>query len=173
MKKYVLALAIVLLHGCSTDPWTRIESNAASDYKNTGKAVYVLSYLQKYQEPFDSLLNTELQSVFTNHGYTATYVSSKGLELSPSVHVREAVKMDSNIVVIIAPAGGTRSQYGLMTDAKYEVRVVDVKKMFVVFKAQIEMHPRYDFWAGLMWDNRTARKLANDIFNALRNGNVI
>ncbi|TLP73516.1 hypothetical protein FEA48_14835 [Pseudomonas nitroreducens] len=163
----LLFMAFAALGGCVTQPHSMVQSNIADGYKANTASIYILSQIGTTQPDFNKLLETSLVKRFDVAGYKAKYVTSNGLELDTETFRKGARDFGANLILVIAPAGGTvfGGMNSFYINSKYRVSGVDLKLDKVVYRSQMAFWPYDDrLWAGTLWNDVTARKLAEDIY---------
>ena len=163
----LLLSALLMLGGCVHQPYSVSKSNIAEGYKPDSSGVYIVSRIGETQPEFNKLLETSLVNKFEAAGLKAQYVTSNGLELDPEIHEIRARTAGANLILVVAPNGGTVMGYtNLYMSGKYQISGLDLKLNKVVYKSQMAFFPYNDTLVeGIRWNAISAQKLADDIFN--------
>jgi hypothetical protein len=162
----VLVVAALVLAACAAP--ARIESRKAAEYAKEPKRVFVMTDIgtewgNDYYKAFQRKFTAALQQC----GATVQMGHISGLELDESVHLKRARAFNADTVLAIRRNGGTKNQYGAITDVIYDSRLLDVQTNKMVWRSSAK------FIRGLTPISDRGEELALDIAQKLHQDGIL
>ncbi len=176
MKIIFVAISVLVLSSCTlvTHPSIYFKNNVvAKGYNKSVSKLYVISSLSTTQEYsyFDKKLKASMLKEAKD--IEVIYTSITGVELDRNIYLKQAIEKKATHILVIKPNGGVVDQYGNVSDAKYELNLLDAQNMSRIWKTDImislfgnsDIQPLWE--DDVSWEQKSAGPLAKRIFYQL------
>ncbi len=130
-----ICLSTALLSACAAP--TKIVSNKATNYTAEPKRIFVLTNIgPDFGQDFSDSFQGKLAALVRGCGAVVEVSRISSLELDESVHAARMTKFRPDTLMTLRRSGGTRNEFGLLLDARYDAKLIDVRSNKTVWRAE-------------------------------------
>lgn len=135
----VSILAVLAIAGCG--PTARITSNRAPSYMGNIQKIFLLSRAGEEGELSSVVFRAAFITLVNKCGIEAWVHNYDPLSLDPDAPLQQLKSFAPDVFMTLVPSGGTKNQYGAITQIYYDAKLMDVATEAVVWRAHINLVP--------------------------------
>ena len=167
LRRMIGPVALLLCVGCLQP--SVIASNRDSDYKDFPKRIYAITDVgSEFSPEFYNKFTAKFTSIAKASNIEVLMNPISNLDLDDKTHITRMKDFSADTFLSIRRIGGTRSAYGDIIRAAYDVKMFDAKTEKRVWRANIQLYPE-----GLRSIESKGDGLAIDITNQMKEDKVL